>query len=171
MPEVGVLYGTRASGGPSLAVPLTDVVTTASGNYPSSITLQDFEFDLSLDVTMAVRPLSPAFSERVQRFVSGLPGWLGEAILPSTAVRANEIAEMALQIAPEPFAAPAIDGSILLKWDLSGDRSVEFYVEDTDSWDTAVAAVIDAGVVEETAVDSKDALLALLQNLVTRART
>jgi len=171
MPEVGVLDGTRVSGGPSLAVALTDVATTASGNYPSGTAVRGFEFDLPLDVTMAVRPLSPVFSERMQRFVSGLPGWMGEAILPSTGVRAGEIAEMALQIAPEPFAAPAMDGSILLKWDFPGDRSVEFYVEDTDSWDTAVAAVIDAGVVEETAIDSKDALLALLQDLGARART
>jgi hypothetical protein len=68
-------------------------------------------------LTTAVRPLSPHFSQRIDQFISGLEGWVGEAILPSTVARANKIAETALHVAPEPFAAPAMDGSILLKWD------------------------------------------------------
>lgn len=163
MPRAGVLDGTRVTGWPSFAVPLTDVVTTASGNYPSRAAAQGFKFDPPLDLTMAVRPLSSAFLGRMQRFVSGPPGWMGETVLQSTVARATEIAEMALQVGPEPFAAPAMDGSILLKWDFPDDRSVELYVEDGDSWDTV--AVIDGGVVSEKTTDGKEALLALLRSL------
>lgn len=114
----------------------------------------------------AVRVLSPMFLGRMQRFVFGLPGWDGEPILQPTASRAAEIAELTLQVAPEPFAAPAMDGSILLKWDLSPDISVEFYVEDIESWDTA--AVIHSGTVKEVPIADRAALLALLRSLMTQ---
>ncbi len=92
----------------------------------------------------AARPpaLSAAFRERLAAFTGWDEGWDGlgaERIRGRTAERAALVAELALEVAPEPFAAPAGDGSLMLEWELPNGAVVGVFIPggDDEAWEPA----------------------------------
>lgn len=86
--------------------------------------------------------LSAAFRERLAAFAGWDEGWddLGaERIGERTAERAARAAELALDAAPEPFVAPAGDGSIMLEWELPNGAAVGVFIPggDEEAWEPA----------------------------------
>lgn len=114
-------------------------------------------------VAAAATRLSNDFWTRVLKFTSWSESWGGEPIPFDVAKRAAEIAESALELAPEPFVAPANDGSLLLQWDFPNGRTFEYFIEDIESWEPGALTV--DGVVHEMPVSSQDELLQLLRRV------
>ena len=86
--------------------------------------------------------LSAAFRERLAAFTGWDEDWDGlgaERIRGRTAERAALAAELALEIAPEPFAAPAGDGSLMLEWELPNGAVVGVFIPggDDEAWEPA----------------------------------
>ena len=86
--------------------------------------------------------LSADFRDRLETFVGWDEDWdgLGAArILRPTADRAKRVAELSLGVAPEPFVAPAGDGSLMLEWELANGAVVGIFVpgERDDEWEPA----------------------------------
>ncbi len=106
--------------------------------------------------------LSDEFTTRLLRFVSWKPGWDGDEATPvtvETATRALTIARSTLAVGPEPFVAPAADGSLLLVWDLP-NADVELFVRG-DDWEAA--ALTRGETVTEEPVHSVGDVVALLR--------
>src|SRR3954468_19268356 len=79
------------------------------------------------------KQLSETFVDRILNFVSWEPKWDGARAKPIAvpiAKKATLLARKSLVFAPEPFVAPAPDGSILLQWDLRDGSSVEIFVNE-----------------------------------------
>lgn len=91
----------------------------------------------------ATERLSAGFRERLETFVGWDEDWdgLGAArIRQATAARAKHVAELALKVAPEPFVAPAGDGSLMLEWELPNGAVVGVFIPadaDGESWEPA----------------------------------
>ena len=86
--------------------------------------------------------LSAAFRERLAAFTGWDEDWDGlgaERIRGRTAERAALVAELALEVAPEPFAAPAGDGSLMLEWELPNGAVVGVFIPggDDEAWEPA----------------------------------
>ena len=113
------------------------------------------------------RQLSEEFIDRVLRFVSWAPRWDGrnaDHITPEVAKLATLLAQASLQFGPEPFVAPADDGSLLLKWDLADGLSVEVFV-DGQPWDSLT--LITKTEVQEMPIRSEQEFFSFLRS--TRA--
>lgn len=112
----------------------------------------------------APRVLSQEFIRRLYEFVSWKPDWDEQGAAPvdaESALRAMQIAQRALEVAAEPYAVPAHDGSVLLIWDFPNGTRVEFFVDESDDWEPA--SVTRRNESPETAeVASLDDLIELL---------
>ena len=109
------------------------------------------------------------FVFRLLRFVEWQPGWDGERaehITHVTAQRAIEIARRTLDVAPEPFVAPAPSGSLLLQWDFADETSVEVYADEEDEFPEWAAVTLD-GAIHEVALFGPDHLARVLTDRAT----
>lgn len=107
--------------------------------------------------------LSEMFVERILRFVSWAPAWDGQdasTVAVDATKRAVLIARRSLRYGPEPFVAPAADGSLLLQWDFPDGSSVECFVT-SDGFDH-ISLTDDSGQVREVPVKSEDDLMSFL---------
>ena len=114
------------------------------------------------------KELSTNFCERLLEFASWEGDWDGNGARPiasRVARAALRLAKSSLQFAPEPFVAPAVDGSLLLRWDLPHEDSVELYVEDPETWDVVVDT---GGKLQDVKVSGLDDFLLLLGRIGSR---
>lgn len=87
--------------------------------------------------------LSTDFWGKLIKFMYWEPNWDGlgaKKIAMATAMRAARVAELAIDTAPEPFVAPAGDGSLMLEWELTSGAMVGLFVsseEGDDIWEPA----------------------------------
>ena len=87
--------------------------------------------------------LSTDFWGKLIKFMCWEPNWDGlgaQRITMSTAMRAVRVAELAIDATPEPFVAPAGDGSLMLEWELPAGVVVGLFVsseEGDDAWEPA----------------------------------
>ncbi len=108
---------------------------------------------------------SLGFIRRLLEFVGWQPGWDGEAaehVEISTALSAVETAQAMLEVAAEPFVAPAPSGSLLLQWDFADGTSVEVYVDGEAAF-PEWAVLTREDVVHEVRLDGPGALRSLLE--------
>lgn len=86
--------------------------------------------------------LGATFWSRLVDFLAWDENWDGlgaSKITMRTAMQAARAAELALKHAPEPFAAPAGDGSIMLEWELQNGAVVGVFIPGggEEAWEPA----------------------------------
>ena len=120
------------------AVMLTEVRIGEYNNiehtYPRRVAFQS--------ETSAQRWLSATFWSSLVDFLGWDENWDGlgaSKITMRTATQAALVAELALEIASEPFVAPAGDGSLMLEWELPNGAVVGVFIPggDDEAWEAA----------------------------------
>ena len=128
--------------------------------------------NIPLDVEIPRWRVSKAFRDRLWKFTKWSRGWDGEEegaerIAYPTAGTALAITGRMMDIAGEPFIAPATDGSLVLVWKFEDRSSVEVYVEPDEERPTW-ASVTEGGAVDEVTLKDDDSLTALLKDRASR---
>ena len=117
-------------------------------------------------------PDSATFWTSIVEFMRWDGNWDGldaNKITLLTAVRATRIVELALNHAPEPFVAPAGDGSLMLEWSLPNGAVVGTFIPggQMDAWEPA--SVTRDGQVVEYNIKSADGLVDLIRKATSGA--